>query len=213
MKYISRLCLIVLIGFILGGCNRLDNHQPLSSARLSFVKANEISQTFLSHHSSLNMVHICLRNPGRSLIPLVFELKDKTGALVRRLDITGGNIDNDDCTRFQFEPITDSQNQSYTASIKNNLDPRIDPADETLLRLNVGIEAHGGGDYLAGEASVDGVETPYDLHFKTFYQQDLKDVIIESIHNFLTRLTKDPLFFLIFVIFLIGIIWKYRQIK
>lgn len=213
MKYIGKVCLIIASGFILAGCNRLDNHQPLSSARLSFVKSNEISQTFVSHYGSLNMVHICLRNPGRSEIPLVFELKDKAGVVVRSLNLTGGNIDNDDCTRFQFAPIIDSQNQSYSALIKTNIDPKIDPADETLLRLNVGIEAHGSGDYKEGEASVDGVETPYDLHFKTFYQQDLKDVVNESIHNLLTRLTKDPFFFLVFTLLIISIVWKYRQIQ
>lgn len=213
MKYLGKICLIIASGFILAGCNRLDNHQPLSSARLSFVKANEISQTFVSHHSALNMVHICLRNPGRSEIPLIFELKDKTGTVLRKLNITGGNIDNDDCTRFKFAPILDSQNQSYTALIKTNIDPKIDPADETLLRLNVGVEAHGGGDYLEGEASVDGVVTPYDLHFKTFYLQDLNDVVSESLRNLLVRLTKDPVFFLFFILLLIGIVWKYRQIK
>lgn len=209
----KKIILILASAFILGGCNRLDVHQPLSSTRLVFTKANEISQTFVSHRNALNMVNICVRNPARSLIPLRFILKNSTNQVIRLLDFSGGNIDNDDCTRFQFEPVMDSKNQSYTAIIETNIDPLTSKEDEALLRLGLFVEAHGGGDYKEGVASVDGLVTPYDLHFKTLYQQDLASVLKESIGDFFIRLTQDPLFLIIFALLISGIIWKYHKLK
>lgn len=208
----KKFVLLVISTLFLSGCNRLDNHQPLSSASLSFAKANIITQTFLSHRDNLNAVSICLKNPSRSPIPLHFALADDTNSILRELNFTGGNIDNLDCTRFQFEPIPNSANRRYLASISLNLDPTLDPKEEVLLRYGLLIQAHGGGDYLDGTASVDGIETPYDLHFKTFYFQPLKEVVAESSRQFGHRLTQDPLFFLVFLS-LLGAVTYYSRIR
>lgn len=213
MKSLARLCLIIVAGLALAGCNRLDNHQPLSSHTFPFTSATSISQSFVAHANNLDRVDICLRNPGRTLIPLRFILTNNHGQLVHALDFTGGNIDNDDCTRFQFAPLPDSAGQSYSATIMTNFAKGEDLETKDLLRLGVYIEGHDGGDYWEGTASVDGLATDYDLHFKTFYQQNLNEVMRQSLHNLLIRLTKDPLFFFIFLLLLIGLFVRYKQIK
>lgn len=209
----KKFIIIICSALFLSGCNRLDNHQPLSSHQLSFAKANSISQTFVAHRNNLNMVNICLRNSSRSPISLLFTLTDQTGAIIRELDFTGGNIDNFDCTRFQFEKIEDSAGRKYFATIATNLDPTLDVKEEALLRYGLLIEAHGGGDYLGGTASVDGIEVPYDLHFKTLYYQPLKEVITESWQGFILRLTQDPIFFIIFLLLIAWVVYRLKKAK
>lgn len=209
----KKILLIVISAIFLSGCNRLDNHQPLQSSKLTFTKSDRIGQTFVSHRDNLNMVYMCVRNTGRSLIPLRFELKSDGGQVLRTLDFTGGNIDNDDCTRFQFEPLADSKNKVYEADIVTNLDPTLEPAEVTLLRNGVYIESHGGGDYKDGVAVVDGVPTQLDLHFKTLYSQPLNDVIKEAWQGLLARLTMDPTFLLIYLALLIFLMLKLKRAK
>lgn len=209
----KKILVVIISAIFLSGCNRLDNHQPLSSHHLLFSKADKISQSFVSNRDDLNTVYICLRNTTRSEIPLRFLLSDETGLVIRSLDFTGGNIDNFDCTRFQFEKISSSKGKSYTASIETNLSPDLDATDEELLRYGLYIEAHGGGDYLAGFASVDGAEVPYDLHFKTLYTQPLPEILKESITQFLARLTKDPVFFLLFIALIVTFVYKLKKAK
>jgi len=209
----KRFILVIISALLLSGCNRLDNHQPLSSHILSFAKANSISQTFVAHRNNLNMVNICLRNSSRSPISLRFTLADQSGAIIRKLDFTGGNIDNFDCTRFQFEKIKDSADRLYTATITTNIDPALEAKDEALLRYGLLIEAHGGGDYLGGTALVDGVEVPYDLHFKTLYYQPLSEVIKESWQGFFLRLTQDPIFFIIFLLLICWVVYRFKKAK
>lgn len=209
----KKLFFITLTAIFLSGCNRLDNHQPLQSSKLTFTKSSRIGQTFVSHRDNLNMVYICVRNTGRSLIPLRFELKSDEGKVLRTLDFTGGNIDNDDCTRFQFEPVADSKNKIYKADIVAQLDPKLEPTEVALLRNGVYVESHGGGDYKDGVAMVDGQPTELDLHFKTLYSQPLRDVIKEAWQGLLVRLTMDPIFIFIYLSLMIFLIAKLRSAK
>ena len=209
----KKLALLIISALLLSGCNRLDNHQPLSSHPLSFTKVNVIKQTFVAHRNDLNMVYICLKNPARTLVPLRFTLTDDLGLVIRQLDFTGGNIDNFDCTRFQFEKIEDSADRKYFATIATNIDPALEAKDEALLRYGLLIEAHGGGDYLEGTASVDGIEVPYDLHFKTLYYQPLKEVIRESWQGFFLRLTQDPIFLIIFSLLIFWVVYRFKKAK
>ena len=213
MNRLTRIGLLIASAILLAGCNRLDNHQPLSGHPFPFTTANVISQSFVAHEDNLNMVNICLRNPARTLIPLKFILTDEGGEVLHTLNFSGGNIDNDDCTRFQFAPISHSAGKKYLASIATNFVSGTDPETERLLRLELYIEGHDGGDYWEGTASVDGVATAYDLHFKTFYQQDLSSVIRSSWHGLVRRLPADPGFMLIYLLLIVGLgyeLWRVR---
>lgn len=209
----KKLALVVLAALFLGGCNRLDNHQPLTSHKLYFSKTDEISQSFLSHADSLNIISICLRNPDRTLIPLQFVLEDEAGTALRRLDFTGGNIDNTDCTKFQFEPVADSQDKRYSAHIVVKIDPGLEPRVQAGLRSGLYAEAHGGGDYVDGTASENGLDSGYDLHFKTSYRQAWRDVVSESVAQFGRRLTQDPAFLLPYLLLLIWTLTRLWRAK
>ncbi|MFZ2200164.1 MAG: hypothetical protein WAV40_05275 [Microgenomates group bacterium] len=193
--------------------NRVDAHQPLSSHFIYFAKVDSISQSFVSHRPNLNIVSICLRNPSRLLTPLKFELLDSSSQVIRSINFAGGNIDSFDCTKFQFEPVTDSSGKSYIARIKTDLAQDLGPKEIESAKSGLYVESHPGGDYLGGNAYMDNVETMYDLHFKTMYRQELSAVFKESYQGFFIRLTKDPLFFLGFILILGLVIKKFRKAK
>lgn len=193
--------------------NRVDNHQPLSSHFIYFAKADAIGQTFVSHRPNLNIVSICLRNPSRLLTPFKFELLDSSNQIIRTISFTGGNIDNFDCTKFQFDPVSDSSGKSYLAQISTDLAAGLDPKEIESAKSGLYVESHPGGDYIGGNAYVDSVETLYDLHFKTLYRQEISSVFKESYQSFFGRLTKDPIFFFGFIFLLGLVIWKYRKVK
>lgn len=210
----KKIFLVVLSALVLGGCNRLDNHQPLTSHKLYFYKTNDVAQTFKSHRANLNTIFICLRNPDRTQIPLAFTLVDDAGSIVRTLDFTGGNIDNFDCTKFKFEPLTDSADREYTAHIIVKLDPKLEPRAADGYRSGVYVETHAGGDYKEGTAFVDGVATDKDLHFKTVFYQDLRSVVSESLSQLVSRLTTgDPLFMLLYLGVMCWIVLKLWRTK
>lgn len=198
----KKLLLVLAAAVTLGGCNRLDNHQPLTVKNLTFAFASSISQTFYSRHNGVNRVDICLRNRDRVLLPLRFSLylAGSTTA-IRTLDFSGGNIDNQDCTRFQFAPVADSADKEYRAEIAV-LPPQSDvlPEDFMHTKDSLSIEANGGGDYPQGAAYLDNKVTEYDLHFKSYYEQSAGDAIRESLAQLGARLTQDPAFIVVYII-------------
>jgi|GEM_PF-2443261 len=203
----KKLLIVLFSAIMLAGCNRQDVHQALGSKRILFSRANIVSQSFVSSAPNLNIVSICLRNPDRTLTPFEFTLHIATSSsqAIRTLEFTGGNIDNQDCTRFQFEPIPSSQGQLYVAQIKPKLGLEEDP------RSNIYLEANQGDDYLGGQAYTDDVPTSYDLHFKTSYRQDLKTVLSESFSNFISRIFQDPIFFILYAISIICLIFLLKK--
>lgn len=181
------------------GINRTDAHQPLTNQKLPLTGHTSISQTFYSSENNLNIVSLCLRNPSRVLAPLEFSLHEATTSAkpIRTIPFSTGNIDNFDCTRFQFAPIGDSAGRSYAAQIR--------PLESEALYPLIGVyvEAHNGQDYQAGDAYLDQAKTGYDLHFKTSYYQSLPAVAQESAAQFFRRLGQDPLFFLLYALVII----------
>ena len=168
--------------------NRLDQHQPLTSVITRFYEGDTIAQTFVSNRDNLNTVSICIRNPDRALTPMTFKLSEGD-TTVRTIEFSGGNIDNEDCTKFKFEKITDSQNKTYVATISS---PSVDKKVRSPATFSV--EMHEGV-----------------MHFKTFYYQEVSQVIIESTTQFFTRLGQDPFFILVwgaFVVYLLSRIFK-----
>ena len=182
--------------------NRLDAHQPLTSSRLSYAKVDSIGQTFKSDYDNLNIVSICIRNQSRVLTPFEFSLYEATSSSkpIRTLSFSGGNIDNQDCTRFQFDPVDDSKGKVYLATISAK------PVGEGREYYSVYIEAHQGGDYREGQAYLGTTPTDQDLHFKTFYRQDLQTVMSESSSQLGGRLISDPLFMIPYLIIIIYVI-------
>ncbi len=170
----KKIFLIFISALFLGGCNRLDNHQPLTSSVEKIPEGNSISQSFTSSRDNLNIVSICIRNPERGLIPLQFSLSENDRE-VRHIDFSSGNIDNEDCTKFQFSPILDSANHLYVARI-SSFPPDKDKLTPTVLT----IEKYGD-----------------TLHYKTFYYQSLKEAVAESFSQFPPRIIADLGFFIL----------------
>lgn len=199
----------VLTGITLMGINRQDLHQPLSDTRLYLDTYSSISQTFTSSHENLNIVSICIRNPNREMTPLEFAIFESTSSAVpvRSLSFTGGNIDNQDCTRFQFEPVSDSAGKNYVAMIRAT-QPR-----EVYPRAGIYVESYAGSDTIDGTAYQDTKEVKADLHFKTAYRERLRGTISGSISQFMRRVGQDLLFFIPYGAACIYLIIRMRRLK
>lgn len=190
--------------------NRQDLHQPLTDTKLSFEKHSSMSQAFTSNYDNLNIISICVRNPERSLLPLQFTLHESTSsaAPARTLTFNGGNIDNQDCTRFQFDPITDSAGKSYVAVIKAT------KTEKEFSHSGIYVESYGASDYVRGEAYLDNIVNGTDFHFKTSHRENLWGTVNESLMQFRRRLGQDIPFFT-FYILVVGLViyrlWKKRH--
>lgn len=187
----KKILLVIAASFVLSGCNRLDEHQPLTSEIVKFSEGESISLPINPSRNNLNTVSVCLRNPQRELIPLTFAISEGQ-SILRTFDFSSGNIDNEDCTKFKFEPLSDSGGKSYKVTI-NSLPASKDKLVPTVLT----VEKHEGV-----------------IHYKTFYYQPLGEVVSESLSLFVSRLGADPIFMIFWLIittFLIIKLIKSRQ--
>lgn len=180
--------------------NRLDNHQPLTSSKLIIHPSDVIAQTFDSHHDLLNIVSICLRNNGNLDQPLTFNLYENTTNKIRTIKFSSSNISASDCTRFQFEPIKDSQNKQYRAEIIYNPAVGIPSPYNTLS-----IETHSGDEFMSGTASVNSQPLPLDFHFKTYYFQTIHDAIQSTLTSYPSRIRGDISFMVFWLMLIIGV--------
>lgn len=186
----KKIAILLISSVFLAGCNRLDIHQPMTSTVTKFSEGEAIAQSFISSRANLNTVSICLRNIDRALIPMTFILSEQ-GTVVRTIDFSSGNIDNEDCTKFKFTPIPDSQGKSYVATISS-----LPPDKNKLLPAVLTIEKFGE-----------------DLHYKTFYYQPLSEVTLESLIQFYRRLSLDPFFILMYLAGMIYLIIRLLKTK
>lgn len=202
----NKLLIIVTSAFLFSGCNRLDSHQPRTNIRQPFDEAERIAQSFVSSDDNLNIVAICIRNNARILSPLVFNLYEATSSstVIRSISINAGNIDNLDCTKFQFAPIPDSQGNTYVAEIY--------APESDIYRNGVYVEAYTTNDYLQGTAFQDNIPLEMDLHFKTFFKQDFGVVISSESKKLLMRIFQDKGFFVIYIALLYAIVRKYLSL-
>lgn len=120
-----------------------------------------LDQSFISNFNGLNSISIYLKN--RSLLntqPLIFNLHDASGDLVREINISGRNIGDGESVRFQFEPISDSMKKKYLLHLSAPL----------TLQNDVPIEAgfSNSDTYMFG--SSDLAYEPGDLSFQTYYR-------------------------------------------
>ncbi len=167
--------------------NRQDQHQPLTSTITRFYEGETISQIFYSNRNDLNTVSICIRNPDRALTPMTFKLMEGD-TVVRNLEFSGGNIDNEDCTKFKFDKIADSKHKTYAATISSP------PVDKKLRSpAAFSIEMHEGV-----------------MHYKTFYYQSVGEVVKESTTQLFTRFGQDPLFLIFWATAIIYLITRLR---
>lgn len=184
--------------------NRQDVHQPLTDTKLLLDSATSVSQTFVSSYANLNIVSVCLRNPARLLSPLTFNLYEGDSSTpIRKIDFSGGNVSEDDCTRLQFEPIADSFDQSYTFELTS-----AGFADPVNLKNSMYLEVAHDSNYPDGTGYVDGDPIGMDTHFKTFYRQEIGEVFRESISQFVNRLPLDLGFILPYILLVAFVIYR-----
>lgn len=179
--------------------NRQDVHQPQTDTLYLLDTAATVGQTFFSSRPELNIVSVCLRNPARQLTPITFKLYDNSSRTepLRTIEFNGGNVSEDDCTRLQFVPLTDSANKEYYLELSS---PGF--ANPINPKNSMYIEVASDYNYPGGTAYVDGVPLAADLHFKTYYRQDLAEVAQESVTQFGSRLPQDLGFMLPYLLIL-----------
>ncbi len=186
----KKIILVVIASFLLSGCNRQDQHQPFTNSALVLTSGGFVSQSITARANNLNIVSICLRNPNHVTMPLTFKLIEND-QVIRTLDFSSANIDKDDCTKLKFVPVDNSENRTYIAKIES----LTTESDSTILPSIV-VEKN------------DSV-----LHYKTFYYQSTREVIIESITQFYNRLPLDPWFLIFWLGLIIFTVFKITRRK
>lgn len=92
--------------------NRASNHV------INFFKGHDFQQQFISPKNNLYSIEIKLKNSNmRNHDPVTFTLTSKD--TLQKLDLNGTNIRDSDWTRFTFEEISQSQNQSFTFTLSS----------------------------------------------------------------------------------------------
>lgn len=91
-----------------------DQRQGFQERYVWIFKDHPVEQKLTPSHNGLNTIVLYLRNPGIvNLDNFEFSLwQEKT--LLRKIPINGANVGDGDMVRFQFDPVPDSQNKTYT---------------------------------------------------------------------------------------------------
>jgi hypothetical protein len=75
---------------------------------------NEVSQQFTSQEDNLTAIGLSLGNPNlKNKKEIIFYLTDTNGNEVRKVIISGANVQDGDLIKFNFDPISVSKNVTY----------------------------------------------------------------------------------------------------
>jgi hypothetical protein len=97
-----------------------DVGQSRENTQIWVYKDHPISQTFTTQNNGLNVITVYLKNVSlRNQDPLVFRLLDKSN-VIREITLSGYNVGDGDNVRFQFDPVLDSANHTYTFSFTSD---------------------------------------------------------------------------------------------
>lgn len=175
---ISLLIILLLATFF--GLRRIPDSAQRQNNRLVPIYLNApIIQTITPNHNGLNLVMVFLRN--QSLLntdKLIFSLSSNNNVQLRKLEISGRNIGDGENIRFQFPPLSTSENQTYLLKLE---------APETRIGQNK-IEAGFSNQdvYLLGSSPVQ----PGDLTFELYYRpQSPTKIIYEVAGLFIQKIT------------------------
>lgn len=90
---------------------------------------NEVIQPFTSEEDNLTAIGLSLGNPNlKNKKDIIFNLTDSKGNEIRKVVISGANVQDGDLIKFTFDPITGSKGMAYVFSLSS---PSAGP-EETL---------------------------------------------------------------------------------
>lgn len=186
LTIISVLFLVFVVPAILSvGLKMIpENVQPGYSPdiRLSIYKDRDFTQKFVSGASNLTAVGLSIRNPNlKNKAEVIFNLFDKSGTLIRNVNISGMNLEDGSFTKFVFPPILDSKGGEYSFTLSS---PNAGPEETIEVFIIEKDDKSGITEYsYMGETQIGG--TPIVLYSKPVSK--LKTVT-EVYSNWLSRL-------------------------
>lgn len=162
--------------------------QNPSGQIIYFLKDRDFKQQFISPKNNLYSIEIKLKNPDmRNRDPVTFSLSSDNKTL-SKLDLNGTNIRDGDWTRFTFEEIPQSENQSFGFTLASN-----SPPDKAI-----GVEVNGQN----------------QAAFITFHRIPSRlNLIIDTYQQFSNKLIADKFFLGIWGIFLVALLKSPVQFK
>ena len=169
-----------------------DAYQPVVNRLVPIINSKPMKQEIYSSFDGLTSVEVFLKN--RIILnnqPLVFSLWHKSEKL-REIPANGSNVGDGENVRFQFSPLTDSANRSYTLVLE---------ANQTTTQ-NVPIEVCISNDdtYLNGK--VDG--EPGDISFQTYYRPQNRAQVMKSLAGeFIHKINRQ----FIVLVSIVSVLW------
>lgn len=209
----------------------LDQFQISNTDLLLVGPENAVKQSFIAGKNNLSGIRVGLSNAtlgGKKAYQI--SLSDSSG-IIRSQDISESNIGWKVSFRYDFPPIGDSNNKSYTliinplyqdASEKYLLDvnkERSHIAEMTSLtgeekrilqseydKKYINVLYNKIDAYKAGSAYLNNIPLSGDIEFETYYSAPASSAVTNIYHNIFTNLFSDPGFLIFYVVLLIGLL-------
>ncbi len=186
LSFITSFCLIgislIVVAFT------VKNHLERETPQVRFESLYESKDySFTTFHNNLNIIVLHLKNPGlENKDTYKFSIVGPAGILVSQT-FTGFNVGDPSDLRFQFEPIRNAD--------KNKLTIRLEAPLGVSKPLSLGVDENG------------------EIAFASYYRTESKmNTLIDIIKNLIINIGRDPLFFGSFLIILLLIFWKWKDI-
>lgn len=170
--------------------------QPSLVATQKIDERETLSQTFVEKNNNLAEVAITLKNPDfKNKQDIILSLYDNTGALLRTVTRNGSSVTDGDFVKFQFAPITNSANQSYTFTLTA---PKVD--------INNALESYTSPDSVPGEVmKIDDKVATGSASFATFYRIPNRLFVLRTVVvGVLNKFFGDPIFAGFYILIVVG---------
>ena len=187
LSFITSICLITVSMIVVS--LTVKNHLERETSQVRFESLYESKDySFTPVHDGLNIIVLHLKNPGlENNDTYKFSIVDPAGTIVSQT-FTGFNVGDPSDLRFQFEPIRNPD--------KDKLTIKLEAPSGVIKPISVGVDENG------------------EIAFASYYRTENKmNTFIDIIQNLIINIGKDPLFFGSFLIILLLIFWKWKDIR
>lgn len=170
--------------------------QPSLGATQKIDEWENLSQSFTEKNNNLAEVALTLKNPDfKNKQDIIFNLYDSTGHLLRTTTRNGSSIIDGDFVKFQFAPIADSANQSYTFTLSA---PRVNIND--ALESYISPQNTPGGVMKVNDKVATG-----SASFATFYRIPNRFFVLKSVlQGVVQKLLADSTFAIIYILLILS---------
>lgn len=181
-----------------------NNFQPSLQSTQAIYKDIAISQSFISEKDNLSGIGMSIKNPYfRNKKDVILKVYDEGHNHQRTIVINGINIADGSLLKFKFDPVKNSANKQFSFEL---LAPNVDNQGESSeVFLTYTIPSWSRGLYINNDLT-EGSISFFTLHRSANPIQSMFDMY----KNWFYKLTKDPVFSIVYFAIVIGLIISLR---